>query len=449
MPRSPNDEEHSTILQHRFAATDGAVGEFVLTVVAGVDAGLTTTLDGSAPVLLGKGSACGVRLTDPSVSRRHLSFDVAGRVLHVRDVGSTNGTFAGGVRVREFSVEHEAQFTVGDSLVHVEWRPSREGSAPMSLADRFGRVVGASREMRRLYPLFAKLTQSSIPVILEGETGTGKEILAESIHEKSARASQPFVVFDCTSTPANLIEAELYGYERGAFTGAAGQHRGVFEQAEGGTLLIDEIGDLPIAEQAKLLRIIERAEFRRLGGERPIRVDVRVIAATRRNLDQEIEAGRFRDDLFHRLAVARVELPPLRDRRGDVPILARHMWEHLGAEQSLPSELVARWERHDWPGNVRELRNAVARYVALGEGALDERQSTRANATFDALVDGILSRGLALAVARQHVVDEFERRYLERVLADNGGVVVRAAAAAGVARRHFHRLLTIRTSRRP
>src|SRR5262249_22135835 len=194
----------------------------------------------------------------------------------------------------------------------------------------FGRVLGASREMRRLYPLCERLAASRVPVVIEGETGTGKEILAESLHEAGPRTAAPFAVFDCTAVPANLMESELFGHDRGAITGAVMTRKGILEEADGGTLLIDEIGDLDLQLQPKLLRALERGEVRRVGGDRWLKVDVRILAATRRNLDVEVQEGRFRDDLFHRLAVARIELPPLRERKGDVAVLASHFSEEMG-----------------------------------------------------------------------------------------------------------------------
>jgi two-component system, NtrC family, response regulator HydG len=218
----------------------------------------------------------------------------------------------------------------------------------------FGTVAGASREMRRLYPLCERIANTLVPVVIEGETGTGKEVLAESLHATGPRAAGPFIVFDCTAVPSSLLESELFGHERGAFTGAVSQRKGVFEQADGGTLFIDEIGDLELSLQPKLLRALERSEVRRVGGDRWIRVDVRIVAATRRNLDALVEAGRFRDDLFHRLAVARIELPPLRARKGDVRVLAAQFCRGLGApESAVGPEVLARWERHEASGIAR------------------------------------------------------------------------------------------------
>ncbi len=327
----------------------------------------------------------------------------------------------------------------------------------------FGRIVGESESMRKLFPLCDRLAQSSVAVVIGGETGTGKEVLAESLHDMGARSSGPFVVFDCTATPKNLVESALFGHERGAFTGANEVRRGVFEEAHGGTLLIDEIGDLDFELQAKLLRVLERSEVRRLGGNRWIRADVRIIAATRRNLDAEVRAGRFRDDLFYRLAVTRVELPPLRERAGDVALLAKHFWSRMAEPgQDIPESFLESLCGQRWPGNVRQLQNAVARQVALGDLAelddgllcadpnvvVGERQDGAADGSSKAVdsIERILAMRLPLTRARQLLVADFERRYVERALDEHDGNVARAAASAGIARRYF-RLLRARTQR--
>jgi transcriptional regulator with GAF, ATPase, and Fis domain len=247
------------------------------------------------------------------------------------------------------------------------------------------------------------------------------------------------VVFDCTAVPPNLVESELFGHERGAFTGAVGMRKGVFEQADNGTLLIDEIGDLELGLQAKLLRALERSEVKRVGGDQWIRVNVRVLAATRRDLDRETQDGRFRDDLYFRLAVARIELPPLRARTGDIVTLANHFWKQLGGELPVPYETMQRFERYDWPGNVRELRNAVARQLAMGEFT-PESHGARVSGARDALEE-VLALELPFPRARDKVLEEFERRYVERVLSKHGGVVGRAAQASGIARRYFNIIL--------
>jgi transcriptional regulator with GAF, ATPase, and Fis domain len=256
-----------------------------------------------------------------------------------------------------------------------------------------------------------------------------------------------------------LLEAALFGHERGAFTGAVDQRVGVFEQANGGTLLIDEIGELDIALQPKLLRALERSEVQRVGSSTWTRVDVRVLAATRRDLDREVQAGRFRDDLFYRLAVGRIELPPLRSRRGDIAVLTRHLWRALGGdERPMPPGMLARFEDYAWPGNVRELANAVARVMALGELADHEdaglknaevEQAGPASGSYpptpDDAIERILELELPLPRARQRIVEDFERRYVARVLRRFDGNVVRAAAASGIARRYFQILKARRT----
>ena len=433
---------------------------FVLEVIDGPNRGLSMTLDGSQPsrAYVGKSHICQLRLTDPKVSRRHMALDLVNDELRLTDLGSTNGTSINGVRLMDAFVRGNGELVhLGETTIRVT--RMAESLVTMPNVASFGRVVGASPEMRRLYPLCERLATSDVPLIIEGETGTGKELLAESLHEKSLRANGPFVVFDCTAVPQNLLEATLFGHERGAFTGAIATNKGLFQHADGGTLLIDEIGDLDISLQPKLLRAIERAEFRRVGGNQWISVNVRVMAATRRDLDKEIAAGRFRDDLFYRLAVARIELPPLRQRRGDVAMLARHFWERLGGEGPLPYDLLIRFEDYDWPGNIRELYNAVARRLALGELASGDsewrdggglsipssrdsqaRPSQEPPAPRQDVIERVIALGLPLSRSRELVVDEFERRYVQTVLDRHGGDATKAAQASGIARRYFQLL---------
>ncbi|NUP06858.1 MAG: sigma 54-interacting transcriptional regulator [Polyangiaceae bacterium] len=405
------------------------------------------TVDGSAPgpLIIGSSRACDLVVPDAAVSRRHLSLELVGGALLVKDLASKNGTIVNGLEIREAMLRGGEQMTIGGATLLVA-RYENAPNPPVPFARAFGRLLGESRAMRRLYPLCERLAATTVPVLIEGETGTGKEVLAEAIHEQGPRAKAPFVVFDCTTVPANLVESELFGHERGSFTGAAATRKGVFEQADGGTLLIDEIGDLDVSLQPKLLRAIERREVRRVGGDRFIGVDVRILSATRRDLEAEVQAGRFRDDLFHRLAVTRVTLPPLRSRRADIPMLAEHFFRQAGGSGELPPALTARLTEEAWPGNVRELRNAVARYVALGLEIMLPEPDDDAPATKAAdlaptdFIAQVLTQELPLAHARARVVEEFERRYLERILEANGGVVTRAAEASGIARRHFQRL---------
>jgi two-component system response regulator HydG len=423
---------------------------FLLVVLSGPDVGKEFCIDGTQPsrVLIGQGPASGIRLSDRQVSRRHAALESNGDALRLNDLSSTNGTFVNGVAIFDAALRGGEVIRVGETALRVDC-VARNKPIAVSTQDHFGRVMGASAEMRLLYPLCARLSATTVPVVIEGETGTGKELLAEAIHEESPRAKGPFVVFDCTAVPANLLESHLFGHERGAFTGAVSARRGVFEQAHGGTLLIDEIGDLDVMLQSKLLRAIERSEVQRVGGEKFLRVDVRVLAATRRDLDREVQAGRFRDDLFYRLAVARIELPPLRRRTGDVTVLGRYFWQRLGGIGDVPPDLLSRFEEYTWPGNIRELHNAVARRLALGEeasiqearGAARQGASTAPPALIPSPLDVIgetLSLDLTFPAARQRVVESFERRYIERVLSAHHGNVAQAAAASGIARRYFY-----------
>jgi transcriptional regulator with GAF, ATPase, and Fis domain len=319
-----------------------------------------------------------------------------------------------------------------------------------------------------------RLAASDIACTIEGETGTGKEQLAEAIHEMSPRARGPFVVFDCTAVPGNLMESALFGHEKGSFTGAASTRHGVFEQADGGTLFIDEIGDLDLALQPKLLRAIQRGETQRVGGSGWMKTNVRILAATRRDLDKEVQAGRFRDDLFFRLAVARIELPPLRERGGDVELLARSFWASLGPKAGpFPTEFLERYRGHPWPGNVRELLNTVVRWQALGEMGLSEglpapamtmpppapsgSVSPSGTVTLPPLpppplmptamsvpvdfVARLIKEDVPFSKARQLAALDFERRYVQAVLEKFGGNVTKAAQASGIGRRYFHMLL--------
>jgi transcriptional regulator with GAF, ATPase, and Fis domain len=429
---------------------------FELHVLEGPDRPLVFRLGSTQErILVGQSPVCQLRLKDPSVSRRHAAVELDAGTLKWTDLQSTNGTVVNGLTVLELKLTGGERLRLGDTVIEIRRAPTgtRASSEPTTAAS-FGRVIGASPAMRALYPLCDRLAASQVPVIIEGETGTGKEVLAEAIHERSARAQGPFVVFDCTTVASSLVESALFGHERGAFTGATSARRGVFEEAEGGTLFIDELGELDLALQAKLLRGLERSEVRRIGGDRWIRVDVRVIAATRRDLDQAVQAGRFRDDLFFRIAVGRVELPPLRKRLSDIPLLAQHFWELHGGAGAVPADALERFATYSWPGNVRELYNAVARLLALGEAlpgapGLVEDTGLAPNPSGSSegdLIERILARDLPLPTSRALLVEAFERRYVARVLERHAGNVARAAAASGIARRYFQ-LLKARQAR--
>jgi DNA-binding NtrC family response regulator len=415
-----------------------------LVVIEGPSAGARVTLDaGRDKILVGTSEACDMRLVDPTVSRRHASVELTELGLLVTDLGSTNGTFVGDARVVAAYLAGGARVRVGSTAIE-----ARQGAAappPAVRASSLGRMASNSPRMIGVLTLCRRLAPSNVPIVLEGETGTGKELLAESIHEASGRAAHAFVVLDCRTTPRELVEPYLFGELRPDGTVRAG----IFELASGGTLLLDEPADLALDVQGKLLRALDKGVVQRLGDAQPVRVDVRVVTATAQNLDKLVEEGRFREDLYHRLAGARIELPPLRRRREDIGPLAGEMWAELGGKGLLPDEFLERFEGYDWPGNVRELERAISRFLVLGDGVsmlVGRTHRHAARSGDDAgdepgdLLARVLAAKLGYSEARERVLDAFERAYLEKALADSGGNVAAAAAKSGIARRHFQRL---------
>jgi transcriptional regulator with PAS, ATPase and Fis domain len=390
-------------------------------------------------------------LADPTVSRVHCEITQKGDALVLRDLGSTNGTWVEGVRLRDGDVPPGAIVRVGSSAFRVD-----VGEEPafveLSARSSFGELVGASLEMRRLYAVLERVAATDATVLVEGETGTGKDVLARSLHAASPRASGPLVAVDCGAIPENLIESELFGHVRGAFTGATSDRKGVFEEAHGGTLFLDEIGEMPLTLQPKLLRAIESRSVRRVGSSAARAVDVRIVAATNRPLARCVNDGSFREDLYYRLAVVAVALPPLRTRREDIPLLARHFHAAIAGAGAgeLPPELLARLVARSWPGNVRELRNYIERSVSLGmlEPSAAGRPSRPPPGAPLPSLDGVIALELPLKEARQAWVESFESVYLRNVLRACGGNVTRAAERAGVSRRFLQRT-TARLGIRP
>jgi DNA-binding NtrC family response regulator len=414
-----------------------------LTVVAGPDRGAHAALR-EGTLTVGTDGTCDLRLSDGAVSRRQLEITATPTGFRLRDAGSTNGTFVGELRVREAWLYPGAEVRVGRTRLRFE--PSAERTRlPLSPHERFGALLGRSPAMRRCFALLERAAASDATVLLEGESGTGKEVAAESLHAASPRAAGPFVVVDCGAIPATLMESELFGHEKGAFTDASAARAGAFESAAGGTLFLDEIGELPADLQPKLLRFLEKREVRRVGGGAARAVDVRVVAATNRRLDDLVAAGTFRQDLFFRLAVIRVELPPLRRRPEDVGLLALELARRLRPDADpaawLDEGALAVLRAHDWPGNVRELRNVIERLAALPE-LPPELVLGPATATADP--EGPPLEALAALPyhqAKERLLDAFERRYVAALLAREGGVVARAADRAGVPRQTFFRLI--------
>jgi transcriptional regulator with PAS, ATPase and Fis domain len=389
------------------------------------------------------GSARGnhLPLADDTVSRVHCELSVRADTVVVRDSGSTNGTYVDEVRVREGEVKPGATIRVGQSAFRIE----AAGGAtfvPLSDRDSFGELVGASVEMRRVYAILERIAPTNATLLIEGETGTGKDVAARSLHAASSRAAGPFVPLDCGAIPENLIESELFGHVRGAFSGAVCDRKGVFEEAHGGTLFLDEIGEMPISTQAKLLRAIETRSVRRVGGNVEKPVDVRIVAATNRSLATRANEGAFREDLYYRLAVVEVKLPPLRARPDDIPLLARCFHRKLAGDAVMPESFVQMLRARAWPGNVRELRNFIERSVSLGfVGEAETKAARPALSTPEAALETIVPLHLPLKDARQVWTESFESIYVRCMLKKTGGNLTRAAEFAGVNRRFLQRMI--------
>jgi transcriptional regulator with PAS, ATPase and Fis domain len=407
---------------------------FRLRVTSGPDAGKEIQSTGDRVVIGTHPSAMFV-LTDKTMSRFHCEIAIEDGRAVVRDLGSMNGTFVDGVSVLVAHLGDPATVALGSTQMLFELGDG-EVTIEMHEGVRFGKLVGRSRAMRTAMALLARAAKSDVTVLLQGETGCGKDAAAESIHLESARRDKPFIVIDCASIPAQLMETELFGHEKGAFTGADRRRIGAFEAANTGTLVLDEIGELPRELQPKLLRVLESREVQRIGTNERVPVDVRVIAATNRNLRTEVNAQRFRPDLFFRIAVLEIGLPALRQHLEDLPLLVEHMLEGQadspGAQALRTPKLIAELQRHQWPGNVRELRNYVEGCLAL-----DSPPRLTANAPPTARVD--VSKPWRLE--RERCMRELEREYFEKLLAAHGNNVSAAARAAGIDRIHMYRLL--------
>lgn len=394
-----------------------------------------------APIRVGTHPESDLLLYDKTASRAHAELRSTPAGVLVRDLGSTNGTTINGVRVTEALLESGMTAVCGATAISIE--NARDEVLPIPQAG-FGALVGASLPMRTLFRELARVAPTNATVLVEAESGCGKELLARSLHDASPRASSPFVVFDCASIAPNLIESALFGHERGAFTGATERKLGVFEEAHGGTLFLDEIGELPLELQPRLLRALEGREIRRVGGSQPIPVDIRVVAATNRDLLRETNARTFREDLYFRLAVVRLRIPPLRERLDDLPLLIEHLVkQQLGDDErrvrlGLAVVNMEHWVHsgvHPWRGNVRELRNAVERALAMAGGSPVEGVEPVAAPSIAVSLDQ------PLIEQRERLVDHFEATYVKAMLEKYEGNFTRASAAAGIDRMYFKRLL--------
>jgi DNA-binding NtrC family response regulator len=384
-------------------------------------------------------------LSDETVSRFHLDLERRGDRIAIRDHGSTNGSFVGEVRVEQAAIPSGARIRIGRSVIEV-----RDGeTVELELHDqgRLAGLVGQSEPMRRLMAQIQRAAKSEVSVLVLGETGSGKEVIAQALHAQSPRAAGPFEIVDCGAMQPTLIGSELFGHEKGAFTGADSQHVGAFERANGGTIFLDEIGELPAALQTPLLGALERRSFRRLGGKTSIPFDARLICATHRDLRSEVNSGSFRQDLFYRIAVVTLRVAPLRERAEDVPLLVAHFLGRAGfagrVEEVFPERVLDALTKHRWPGNVRELRNAVEAALAMGEapsleGTMRPESGSRASGA-QLEIERWLE--LALPAARAELIDAFEAVYLRRLLDRAGGRIQEAAKLAQVDRSYLSRLV--------
>jgi DNA-binding NtrC family response regulator len=400
----------------------------------------------------GRASVNDLVLNDKAVSNRHFELVAHENGYLLKDLESTNGTFCGDYRVLEAFLAPGQVFRAGSSRIQFE-SLDEFVSIRLSSSDRFHEVVGRSVVMREIFATLEKVAPSDLTVLIEGETGTGKEKIAQALHALSTRRPRPFVIQDCGAIPKDLIESVLFGHERGSFTGAHQQHRGCFEQAQGGTIFLDEIGELDLALQPKLLRVLETREIKRVGGDKTIKVDVRVVAATNRDLRKMVEEGRFREDLYFRLSVIHVTLPSLRGRREDIPLLVQAFLDDLTMRRAmepltLAPDAIEALMNHDWPGNVRELKNIVERAASLADGRilsardlifsspLGANRPTRAAPELAASL-----MGLSFKEAKARVLEDFEAQYLRALVERHDGNISRASQEAGLTRFHLRELL--------
>jgi transcriptional regulator with GAF, ATPase, and Fis domain len=408
-------------------------------VVQGPDQGLVVELPGPDS-RIGSGHTCDLVLKDPTVSRLHLLVRIDGDAIRVTDAGSRNGTILDSTRIIDAYARPDSMITIGSTTLRLRMLDNVI-ELPLSARQRVGGMIGQSVAMRRVFALIERIAPTDSTVLIEGETGTGKELAAEAIHDESRRAGGPFIVFDCSAVSANLIESELFGHVRGAFTGAVSDRHGAFEAADKGTLFLDEIGELPLDLQPKLLRALEQHQVRRVGSNVPRQVDVRILAATNRSLANEVERGRFREDLYYRLAVIPIRLPPLRERLGDIPLLFRHFEAKLqpraGGRAPLPESAVTSFAARSWPGNVRELRNEVARAISLWV----DRAGGPGPAPSAVVASSEVDLSELLFAGRERVAEAYERAYLEVALQKTGGNISRAAELAGVNRKFIQRAM--------
>ena len=488
----PPEQPRPTVEVDGLPLADGfPVRKLVLEVLSGPEQG--QILVSEAPNLrIGADPLCDLVLSDPTVSRNHAEVRQRGQNFVLADLKSTNGTFLNSMRVDSAMIQPTSVFRCGRTQLRFDVRLEKV-EIQATQQTHYDDIIGQSPALREIFSILDRVAPSELSVVIEGETGSGKELIARAIHDHSNRREGPFVVFDCSAFPASLLESELFGHEKGSFTGAVGRHVGVFERADGGTLFFDELGELDLEFQAKFLRVLETGQVRRVGGEKTITVDVRVVAATNRNLEDMVHQRTFRSDLFYRLAQVRFLLPPLRRRLEDIPILIEHFLdlqaERMGRRPMLAMDAIAVLQTYDWPGNIRQLRNVIEKAVAMCRDGVISAEYLRAELgsmrrtsaalrpeaapprvqdettvdlpelrqaspraghlltpegaiTVSAPMYTSSGELLAFKDVKEELITAFERQYLTTLLEKTGMNISRAARKAGIDRRHFYRLLS-------
>lgn len=414
-----------------------------LVVIDGPDVGVSVSTAGET-LHIGSGPRCELRLSDPLVSRRHLELHCEPKGVRLVDRASRNGTFFHGARISDLLITEDVEVKVGGTRLAI--KIGREAlRLPFTTRTTFGSAVAYSEGMRHVFRVLELAAAKDVTVLLEGESGTGKEVLANSLHAESARRDGPFVVVDCGAIAPNLVESELFGHERGAFTGAIASHIGAFERAHRGTIFLDEIGELPLDAQPKLLRALESRSIRRVGGKDTIHFDARIVAATNRSLKEAVRCKEFRQDLFYRLAVVHVIVPPLTDRKEDIPLLAEKFLRQATGDASatIPEDLARLLAAYSWPGNVRELRNVLDRFATFqnADARLLFEPAGGLDGTSDFAAGLNQLAGLPYNEAKRRLLDAYHRAVITRTVEDAGGSVPKAAALLGMSRANLYRIL--------
>lgn len=427
----------------------------VLAVIEGPSPKVKYELGKKKIIRAGKKNTNEIVINDKTVSRHHLEIEATSDSYLLRDLNSTNGTFINDMKVKEAFLSPGDVIQLGNTKLEYQAFNEKVQMEP-SKNTFFGELVGKSKKMRQIFGILERISPSLATVIIQGETGTGKEIVANAIHQFSPRKERPFVVFDCSAVAPNLIESELFGHTKGSFTGAIKDRKGAFETANGGTIFLDEIGELTLDMQPKLLRALEQREIKRVGSTTAVKLDVRVLCATNRDLKQEVEAGKFREDLYYRLSVVKIQLPSLRERSEDIPLIAEKLLSIARYNRKpdgtyyahrVEDDALKMLQRLQWPGNVRELNNILERAVSFSENGVinaSHLEFILSESMHDSQVPSqkqAVDSDMPFKEAKQKIVENFEKEYLEELLKKNKNNVSRAAREAKIDRKHLRNLL--------